>query len=102
MKDDKGLYYYPNPSDSNTRVYVRQGENGIEFRLWQSEHPEVWERHEWLVYDVLLTAASLYKERGRKTDPLAFYDLNVARALLQEAARISGYSRAASNGESQS
>lgn len=84
MKDDNGLYYYPDPSDTKTRVYVRQGAGGIEFRLWRSEHPEVWERHEWLQYEVLMAAASMYKERGSKADPLAFYDLNVAKALIKD------------------
>lgn len=87
MKDDNGLYYYPDPSDTKTRVYVRESPAGIEFRMWRAEHPEVWERHEWLVYDVILAAVSMYKERGNDADPLAFYDLNVARALLKDEAR---------------
>lgn len=87
MKDDNGLYYYPDPSDTKTRVYVREGSAGIEFRMWRADHPEVWDRHEWLVYDVILAAVSMYKERGKGADPLAFYDLNVARALLKDEAR---------------
>ena len=83
MKDDKGLYYHPNPLDHKTRVYVREGAGGMEFRLWHSERPEVWERHEWLLHDVLSAAAAMYKERGSGTDPLVFYDLNVARALIR-------------------
>ena len=90
MKDDKGLYYHPDPSDSKTRVYVRQGAGGVEFRMWRADYPEVWETHEWLVYDVIQAAVSLYKERGHDTDPLALYDLNVARALLKEEARKGG------------
>ncbi len=84
MKDDKGLYYHPDPSDNKTRVYVRESAGGVEFRLWRQDHPDVWERHEWLAYDVLVAAAAMYKERGRESDPLSFYDLNVARALLKE------------------
>jgi hypothetical protein len=83
MRDDRGLYYHPDPSDHKTRVYVREGVGGIEFRLWRSEHPEVWERHEWLSYDVVSAAALMYKERGTGTDPLSFYDFNVARALIR-------------------
>ena len=83
MKDDNGLYYYPDPSDRNTRVYVREGGGGIEFRLWRTDHPEVWEQHGWLPYDVVSAAAAMYKERGTGADPLAFYDLNVARALVK-------------------
>lgn len=87
MKDDMGLYYYPDPSDTKTRVYVREGAAGVEFRMWRADHPEVWERHEWLVYNVILAAVSMYKERGSGADPLAFYDLNVAKALLEDEAR---------------
>lgn len=87
MKDDNGLYYHPDPSDSKTRVYVREAASGIEFRMWRSDHPEVWERHGWLSLEVLSAAAGMYKERGRGTDPLAFYDENVARALLKDEAR---------------
>ena len=90
MKDDRGLYYHPDPSDQKTRVYVREGAGGIEFRLWRSEHPEVWEQHEWLPGDVLQAAAAMYKERGRDTDPLALYDHNVAQALIKgEALKMS-------------
>lgn len=87
MKDDNGLYYHPDPSDSKTRVYVRQGAGGIEFRLWRAEHPDVWERHDWLAYDVIAAAAAMYKERGSEADPLTFYDCNVARALLKDEER---------------
>jgi hypothetical protein len=91
MKDDKGLYYHPDPSDHKTRVYVREGAGGVEFRLWRSEHPEVWEQHEWLSYDVVSAAAAMYKERGSGADPLAFYDQSVARALIRgEALKASG------------
>ena len=93
MKDEAGLYYHPDPSDSKTRVYVRQGASGIEFRLWRADHPEVWDRHEWLLYDVLQAAVSMYKERGNKAAPLTFYDLNVARALLKEEARKSAQTK---------
>lgn len=84
MKDDKGLYYYPSPADPRTRVYVRQGQGGIEFRLWREEHPQVWDKHGWLSYDVVAAASEQYKERGVAADPLVLYDRNVARALLKD------------------
>jgi hypothetical protein len=87
MKDDKGLYYYPDPTDHETRVYVREGAGGPEFRLWRLGHPEVWEKHEWLPHAVIAEAAALYRERGSASDPLAFYDCNVARALIKDEAR---------------
>lgn len=87
MKDDLGLYYYPAPSDPKTRVYVREGTGGVEFRMWRDEHPEVWEKHGWLGYEVVAAAAELYKERGSGANPLDFYDANVARALIKEESR---------------
>ncbi|MDO5483336.1 MAG: hypothetical protein Q4F27_00345 [Desulfovibrionaceae bacterium] len=87
MKDERGLYYHPNAGDSRARVYVRRGADGeIEFRLWQAEYPEIWERHPWLSLDVVQSAARLYhEERNQEADPLRLYDLAVARALLREA-----------------
>ena len=83
MKDNNGFYYYPDPNDKDTRVYVRQGQAGIEFRLWRGSHPEVWEKHDWLAYDIIKAAAELYNERGNAVSPLLLYDINVARALLK-------------------
>ena len=90
MKDDKGLYYYPDPSDTRTRVYVREGEGGVEFRLWRADRPEIWEKHDWLAFSVLAAAAAMYKERGTGSDPLALYDVNVAKALIKDNARRAG------------
>lgn len=84
MKDANGLYYYPNPNEPKARMYVRQGVDDIEFRLWQSDHPEVWEKHDWLGYSLIRSAAAMYKEMGKDADPLLLYDENVARALIQE------------------
>ena len=87
MKDDNGLYYHPDPTDTRSRVYVRKGEAGPEFRLWHAEHPEIWERHDWLPFSVIQAAASLYKERKGSSDPASLYDVNVAAALLKDAER---------------
>lgn len=86
MKDENGFYYYASPGNTKARVYVRKSkENAIEFRLWQADHPEVWEQHQWLPYEVICDAAALYKEeRNNKADPLKIYDINLARALLKE------------------
>ena len=87
MRDERGLYYYPQPGNPKVRVYVRAGDgNEVEFRLWQAEYPEVWEKHEWIPLDVIRQAVRLYRERdgGPQGDPLALYDETVAKALLQE------------------
>ena len=87
MHDADGFYYYPNPSDTKSRVYARQGAGDVEFRLWHSEHPEVWERHGWVAFATIQRLAAMYKDRGSGSDPLALYDINVARALIKEAER---------------
>ncbi len=82
MKDDKGLYYYPNPASKHERMYVRDNEGSIEFRLWSSRSPEIWERHGWLDMSIIQRAAALQKERGGKA-PLEIYDLDSATFLLK-------------------
>lgn len=88
MKDQLGLYYHPQPGNTKARVYVRRGaDNGIEFRLWQQDHPEVWEKHQWLPSDIIRSAATIYKHSGRSNEganPMLLYDENVAKALLAE------------------
>lgn len=44
MQDSLGVYYLPRPGIPAVRVYVRRGDSGeIEFRMWDQDHPEVWE-----------------------------------------------------------
>ena len=85
MKDQNGLYYYPDPADTSTRVYVKQGPAGPQFRLGRQDLPEVWDRHGWLDMSVIEAAAQMYQGMGAKTDPRLLYDANVAEALLKSA-----------------
>ena len=79
------MYYFPNAADHRARMYVRRGED-VQFRLWQADHPDVWDRHQWLDLRVIEDAARLYREeRNADADPLKLYDAAVARALLEEA-----------------
>lgn len=87
MKDQNGLYYYPNPADVSTRVYVRQGQSGPEFRLWRNDMPEIWEKHGWLAISVIEAAAKMYQEAPGSADPMQLYDKAVAEALIKEDAR---------------
>lgn len=89
MEDSLGLYYYPNPADTRSRVYVRPGAEGMEFRLWHAEHPMVWEKHGWVPQAALEQAAALYQAQGQG-NPMALYDTVVANALIQEAIRKKG------------
>ncbi|MBU3831954.1 MAG: hypothetical protein H9993_04485 [Candidatus Desulfovibrio faecigallinarum] len=89
MEDANGIYYYPNPSLPQVRVYVRRAEDGtIEFRMWDAEHDEVWEKHGWISMDVVNAAIELFgTERGDNWHPEAIYDASVAEALLQDKER---------------
>ena len=84
MKDIKGLYYLPSLQDKDVRMYVRESDGIIEFRLWNAENAEVWEKHEWLPYAVILQAAEVFKERGSDRNPLALYKLDIAKRLLED------------------
>ncbi|WP_027183642.1 hypothetical protein [Desulfovibrio inopinatus] len=85
MKDQRGHYYYPAPQNRKVKMYVRRQFDQIEFRLHNDDYPEVWEKHNWVPYDEIKSAAEKYKERGRNADPLQLYDLDVASRLLNDA-----------------
>ncbi len=85
MEDSLGLYYLPQPSIPAMRIYVRRGEGGIEFRMWDAEHPEVWEKHQWLTSDIIALAAQMFQsEHADGASPASYYDVRVAEALLEE------------------
>lgn len=82
MHDERGAYYYPNPAQKSTRMYVRRIGGVLHFRLYNSQVPEIWERHGWIAKDVVRQAATLYS--GDK-DPTALYDEVVAEQVLLQA-----------------
>ncbi len=82
MKDDRGVYYLPFPQNTHVRMYVRETGEGICFRLWNADDPQVWEEHGWMPYDAIQQAATVYK--GGNFDPRQAYDIDVARELLRE------------------
>ena len=84
MKDQFGLYYYPNPVDKRVRMYVRHRYGQVEFRLWNGEHPQIWDGHDWVPYDAIVAAAAEYKKRKTGVDPLDMYDIHVAERLLAD------------------
>lgn len=85
MKDERGLYYYPSMQTHDVRMYVRRSEEGgVEFRMWNKDLPEVWERHEWIPLDVVRTAARMYAQRNENRNPMGLYDEAIARRLLDE------------------
>ena len=86
MRDERGLYYHAQAGNPRVRVYVRRDPGGsIQFRLYDVELPEVWERHGWIGHETIARAASLYRsERNADADPLKLYDLAIARSLLAD------------------
>lgn len=85
MKDEHGLYYLPTMQDRNVRMYVRRAGTDVEFRLFNAEYPEVWERHRWMPYGAVKKAAEMYRSlKGGDRNPMALYDLDVAQRLLEE------------------
>jgi hypothetical protein len=87
MQDELGSYYYPNPADPRSRVYVREDGGDLEFRLWHAEYPMVWEKHGWTSQTALEKAAAMYRGMGREGNPMALYDVSVALALIKEERR---------------
>ncbi len=84
MKDERGLFYYPDPADRQTRVYVAIEDNEVHFRIWRDDRPDVWDRHGWVPYSAIQQAAELYRQMGREADPMLLYDIAVAKVLLRE------------------
>lgn len=87
MKDERGLYYLPSLQNRNTRMYVRQHDGVLEFRLYSAENPEIWKRHGWLPLEVVQRAAKMYRDLGRDRNPMGLYDEAVARRLIADAAK---------------
>jgi hypothetical protein len=88
MKDKRGLYYFPNPADRKVRMYVREVDGAIQFRIWNQDHPMVWDKHGWVDHAAIVRAAEMYREMGRTADPLAMYDVEVAERLIKEERRV--------------
>ena len=82
MKDDRGLYYYPFPQNKRVRMYVREAEGMIWFRLWNADDPELWEEHGWVPHGAIKQAAAMHNRSS--FDPNQAYDIGVAEMLLKE------------------
>ena len=82
MKDKKGLYYYPFPQNIRVRMYVRESEGTVWFRLWNADDPVLWEEHGWVPYGAVKEAAAIFK--AASFDPNRAYDIQVAKMVLKE------------------
>jgi hypothetical protein len=82
MKDQRGVYYYPNPANKAFRMYVRRTGAGIEFRMWNQQDAELWKAHGWVPFDAIQEAAAMYE--GSTFNPARAYDIELAGAVLAE------------------
>ncbi len=82
MKDERGVYYYPNLQNKKVRTYVRKEKGEIFFRLLNSDDPGLWEEHGWLPYEAIKQATALNKNQN--FDSKQVYDINMAKVLLDE------------------
>lgn len=81
MKDATGPYYYPVPANKQVKMYVRNNNDVIEFRLHNEQEPSVFERHGWVTLEAVRRAAEQYSGQVR---PLELYDIEIAKRLLRE------------------
>ena len=82
MKDERGVYYYPNLQNKKIRTYVRREKGEIFLRLLNSDDPGLWEEHGWLPYEAIKQATALNKNQN--FDSKQVYDINMAKVLLDE------------------
>lgn len=82
MKDELGLYYYPSAGNHRVRMYVKRESGAVWFRMWNADDPQLWEQHDWVPYEAIRRAAEIYT--GKNFDPRRAYDIDAARALLDE------------------
>ena len=85
MKDNQGVYYYPFADNKQVRMYVRELNSSIEFRLWKSDEPDLWEKHGWIPHDAIKAAIEMYDpKKGGGFDPSYAYDLKLAKSVLND------------------
>ena len=68
MKDERGLYYYPNVANKRFRTYVKEDGGQIWFRLYNAADPKLWDAHGWVPHGAIEKAAAHYS--GNQFDPL--------------------------------
>jgi len=83
MKDKVGIYYYPFPDNKRVRMYVREKNGEVEFRMRNEDDPSIWNDHGWVPYSAIQQARVLYGQRGR-FDPQRAYDMNIAQVLIRD------------------
>jgi len=87
MKDNHGFYYYPLPSNKRIKMYVRDNDGVIEFRLHSEDDPQLYQEHGWITFEAAKQASDLFTGKG---NPLRLYDFDVALSVLRDASGSSG------------
>ena len=82
MRDERGIYYFPFLQNKNVRMYVRDKDGAVWFRLWNADDPKLWDEHGWVPHEAVKQAQVLYD--GGSFDPAQAYDLQTAQALIDE------------------
>ena len=83
MKDKIGIYSYPIPENKRVRMYVREKNKDVEFRMKNEDDASVWNDHGWVPYDAIQQAQVLYEKRGQ-FDPNRAYDIQIAKVLIRD------------------
>jgi hypothetical protein len=63
-------------------MYVRARDGAIWFRLWNADDDRLWDEHGWVPYEAVKQAQDSYD--GEAFDPAQAYDLQLAKALIEE------------------
>ena len=83
MKDRIGIFYYPFPENKRVRMYVRERNGDVEFRMRNQDDPGIWNDHGWVPYAAIQQAQVLYAKRGQ-FDPQRAYDIQIAKVLISD------------------
>ena len=83
MKDKIGIYYHPFPENKRVRMYVREKNGDVEFRMRNEDDPVIWNAHGWVPYEAIQQAQVLYAKRGQ-FDPHRAYDIQIANVLIRD------------------
>lgn len=83
MKDKIGIYYYPFPENKRVRMYVRDKNGEVEFRMRNQDDPGIWNDHGWVPYSAIQQAQVLYENKSG-FDPKRAYDIQVATILIRD------------------
>ncbi len=64
-------------------MYVQETDGMIQFRLWNSDDPKLWEEHGWIPYDAIQQASDVYEQKN-DFNPNQVYNPDIAKAALKE------------------